>query len=149
MERYLLHIMQSARHPSRVLPVDTLTMNVRTHSPKLLSILGISVSKIFRIWYNKMTYCHNLCKLRTKVLCTSMFIGHLYCFSKLLVCVLVPFSYPISMFFLFILKISLYMWINRLFMLCATLLFSQVVIFLSALLMFLYCVEVKNFKLPN
>lgn len=94
-----------------------------------------------------MTYCRNLCKLRTKVLCTSMFIGHLNCFSKLLVCVLVPFSYPISMFFLFILKISLYMWINRLFMLCATLLFSQVVIFLLALLIFLCCVEVKNFKL--
>lgn len=67
------------------------------------------------------------------------FIDHLYCFIKFLVCVLVPFSFPIFMFFLLIFKISLYMWINNLLMLCVTLLFSQLVIFISTLFMVSFC----------
>lgn len=48
-------------------------------------------------------------------ICTWMFIGHLCFFIKLLVCVRVPFSFPIFMMFVLrIFKISLCMWINTL-----------------------------------
>lgn len=66
-DRYILPVIQSARLPSRVSLVYTLTVS----AGELISLSSygywvISVSQIFGVWYNKIIYCFHLCKLYTK-----------------------------------------------------------------------------------
>lgn len=107
----------------------------------------ISVSRICRIWDNKMIHCFNLCKLRRNV-----FIVHWFFFIKLQVCVPVPFSFPIlMMFFLLIFKVSLYMCTNTLSCYMLLFYFPRLSFFFQFLIWFiLFCpcyMENVKFKL--